>query len=169
MIIMAKHKGSKRRGMSKEFLRKIRMKYHLGEFKGSRSRSRKATVKFIKHKRQSNSMAKRRFHRSKKSLLGGINLMKVLTYGAGAGFAGTLGAKVNNWSKGKLTGNVAEAGAGLLAYFVGKWARVQIVKDIGVGCMIKATGDFVEDNIVPKISGLNSETTNTNNGSDIVG
>lgn len=165
---MAKRKGyKKRKGMSAEFLKNLRRKYHLGEFKTT-SRHTLKTKRFIRSKKHIYSMARRhRYSRHRKGMGGmfsGINFGKILTYGAGAGLAGFAGGYVSKWTNSKLSGNMAEAVAGIGLVAAGKMARINIVKELGYGVLIKATGDFVEDNVVPKLQGLNTGTTNNNSG-----
>jgi len=78
----------------------------------------------------------------------------------GAAGAGAMGGVVSQLSGGKLTGNAAQAAAGLaIGSLGGKYG-----KSLGKGILKKTAGDLVEDNVIPQIMGaLNMGGTSSSN------
>lgn len=81
-------------------------------------------------------MAKRR----KSRMFAGVPVMKIATYGAGAGISGLAGSQL---TKVGVPTNLAEPVAGLLMVVFGRKLH-PIVRDLGMGILIKEVGDFVE-------------------------
>jgi len=83
---------------------------------------------------------------------------------AGMAGAGALGGVVNQVSGGRLTGNAAQAGAGVFLAMVGG----KIGGQIGKGVLLKTGADLVEDNLIPMILGSfgssSSATSTQGNG-----
>ncbi|MBI2643420.1 MAG: hypothetical protein HYW92_03880 [Nitrosarchaeum sp.] len=149
--------------MSKEFLRRLRQKHGLGEFK----KGNRVTKTLIKRKSQRYSMARRMKRHSKRSNgFAGINIQDVLLMGAGAGASGLVGSQVNRLSGGKLAGNTAQLIAGVSLRML---VKNRMVRKFADGILIKTVGDFVEDNVVPRLQGLNNQETKVSTGEVLIG
>lgn len=85
---------------------------------------------------------------------GGIPIMKIVTYGIGAGVSGLVGSQVRKFIP--QISNFAEIGGGLAMIILGKKIH-PIVKDIGIGILIKEVGDLVEK----QVGGFGATTTNS--------
>ena len=85
----------------------------------------------------------------------GLPIMKIVTYGAGAGLSGLIGQQVSKI--GVIPSNLAEPVAGLAMVMFGRKIH-PIVKDLGVGILIKEVGDLIEKNVVV---GLGTSTDGT--------
>lgn len=101
-------------------------------------------------KKRRRSSPKRRVRRRKSSgKIGNVLSKNTLLLGVGAGASGVLGGYVQKYAP-QIPNNYAEAAAGLaLVMFGGKIAPE--AKVIGKGVMIKVIGDFVEQNVMPKV------------------
>jgi hypothetical protein len=87
----------------------------------------------------------------------------LLYLGIGAGLAGVAGSQVNKYLP-QLSGNIAEGAAGAGVMFASKYMGGNMVRTIGKGMLIKAIGDLIEDNVVPKIMGSVTATSTTSTG-----
>jgi hypothetical protein len=130
-------------------------------YKASKRRTSISNIKTKKtiKKRSVKTMPRKKYRRS-----GGKRMSKtteLLWMGAGAGVAGGAEALLNTLTKGALTGNIAVglAGFGLHRYTKG------VPKRMGQGLMIKAVGDFVEENVAPRLMNLTSGLGTSSNSS----
>lgn len=102
--------------------------------------------------------------------LGQLISMDTVLMGAGAGVAGLAGSKINELTKGTLSGNVAQGGAGIGIYLIGKqFGMSKYTTPLAKGILIKTIGDLVEDNVVPKLSGMVGTSTSTSSSATVIG
>lgn len=116
--------------------------------KKTKSRSR---VRTISTRRRTSKKVQRKMSKNRGFNVLGIKFNQSDLFEiAGASGAGALGGLVSQASNNALTGNTAQAVGGLaLGMLGGKNA-----KSVAKGVLMKTTGDFVEDNVVPKLGGL---------------
>ena len=154
----------------KDRLKALRRKFHLGEFRKNKKHRRTSHKKtknrervFMARRRRHTFHSKKRSHRGSRSGFGlaGLNIMELAMMGAGAGFAGTTGALVSKYTGGKLSGNAAQAVAGIGIYFIGKkvGSFSKFTTPLAKGILIKTVGDMVEDHVVPMVAGYVGTTT----------
>ena len=105
------------------------------------------------------SSRKKSYKRYDKKFLTAANIQR----GIGAGFAGAAGATVDSMLGGKLGGNLA---AGALGIVLSKYTK-GIPSKMGQGMVIKAIGDFTEDQIAPMVLGVfDKKTTSSSSVAD---
>lgn len=102
----------------------------------------------------------RRHGRSSRGLggmFGGVNVMNIALMGVGAGLAGVAGQQVSKYAGGRLNGNAAQAVAGVGLLLVGKKTGLgKYTTPIATGILVKTVGDFVEDNVAPRLMGASA-------------
>ena len=140
---------AKRKGATAAFLRALRKKHGLGEFKG---KSRKVSVRH-----SSSKMGKKKRYFSKK----GLSVNQILIGGAVYGFARN---KVSSWLRGMVGGQLGNVSdemlMGVVAYFAAKKGS-GIVRDAGkAGLAIEASRFATNFNL----GGTQTQTSNTSGG-----
>lgn len=157
----------KRRIRRRATAKQIAWRKKFASLYGGKKRLASNRVRYTRKKHRSvDDMPRKRHHGRKGSSsfgLGGLNIMDLVLMGAGAGFAGVVGQQVTKYSNNALTGNTAQAAAGIGLYFIGKKMKFgKYSTPIAKGILIKTIGDLVEENVAPMISG--SSSAGTGNG-----
>ena len=75
----------------------------------------------------------------------------------GIASSAALGGLVTQLSGGRLVGNAAQLGAGAVLGYLGGRRGSQV----GKGILKKAAGDFIEDNLIPRLTGVLGGTSST--------
>jgi hypothetical protein len=155
---------------TKDRLRALRKKYHLGEFRRKKA-SKHKKIKVVEMRRHRKfKYHYRPSHRSRRGGLGGfgfagLNVMDLAMMGFGAGFAGLIGAETSKLTGGKITGNTSQAIAAIGLYFVGKKVSGgKYTTPLAKGILIKTIGDLVEDHVVPMVSQRTGTITASSSG-----
>jgi len=141
--IRIKMKNGKSRLQKVQVLKSGKFKFIKNSTTGKR-KSRTTQVRANKKTRKVIKTAKKR--KAAKAVKKFITRDNVLR-GAGSGFAGLGEAAINQITGGKITGNLATGiGGALLSRYTSG-----IPKKMGEGMLIKAIGDFTEENIAPLV------------------
>ncbi|MBI2652109.1 hypothetical protein HYX00_01470 [Candidatus Woesearchaeota archaeon] len=142
---------AKRKGATAAFLRALRKKHGLGEFKG---KSRRVSVRH-----SSSKMAKKKRFFSRK----GLSVNQLLIGGAVYGFARN---KVSSWLRQTIGGNLGNVSdeilMGIVAYFAAKRGS-GIVKDAGKAGLAIEAARFAS-NFNFNLGGNQTQTSSSNGG-----